>query len=122
MKKAYQTEIRTKLDQLLEAHPQGIKVSELVSLTQANKATVYRYINELVDQKKVMLIDSTAILTQEDCQHHLHVKCRQCGQVIHLACHQVEALLNHLQSEHQFELDLNESLFIGVCHRCQSKR
>ena len=47
-----------------------------------------------------------------------HCKCEKCGALIHLHCHEMEAIQNHILAHHGFKLDSLKTVFYGVCEQC----
>ena len=56
------------------------------------------------------------------CGQHYHLKCFDCGKVIHLECEIVENLENHIGKEHGFAIDREKTIFYGRCDLCASKK
>ncbi|MFV0465383.1 MAG: Fur family transcriptional regulator [Lachnospiraceae bacterium] len=96
---------------------------------KVNKTTVYRNLERLVEENIVLqfkYIDKNNILYQyagehEECERHLHLKCKNCGKVIHLDCHFMDEFSNHLLQEHEFEIECKESCISGLCKECKQK-
>lgn len=92
-----------------------------------NPATVYRYLDKLVSEQRVMKYvadkGEKAVFQYVDqsrrCHEHLHLKCVQCGQIYHLECGFMEQLRTHLEAEHGFALQCEGSMLYGVCSRCR---
>ena len=92
------------------------------------KATVYRYLNRLVEEnvvKKYMLEEKNCSCYQyiegEHCEEHYHLKCEKCEKIIHLECEEIEEIQNHILKEHNFQLDKNKTILYGICKSCQEK-
>ena len=47
-----------------------------------------------------------------------HCKCEKCGALIHLHCHELESIQNHIFSSHGFKVDSVKTVFYGVCQQC----
>ena len=45
-------------------------------------------------------------------------KCEKCGALIHLHCHELEAIERHIFAQHGFKLDSMKTVFYGVCEQC----
>lgn len=90
-------------------------------------ATVYRYLDKLVEQglvQKYVLEGSAGACFQyvdkeESCTRHFHLKCEHCGKLIHLECSHFEALFNHIIDEHQFTVNPFRTVIYGVCKDCK---
>ncbi len=90
-----------------------------------SKATLYRFLDNLVLTKEVRKCYNQKNnrfeyqLAQEDCSRHLHLKCKNCGLVIHLSCSDTEAYLSHISEEHGFLIDNFLSTIYGLCPKCR---
>ena len=58
----------------------------------------------------------------EHCENHFHLKCSECGQVVHLECEISEQLLHHISSDHGFSVSAGQSILLGECAECQKKK
>lgn len=94
-----------------------------------NKTTVYRNLDKLEAEGKLQKYKLPEahvsyyryIDDQKDCRDHLHMQCARCGRIFHLNCDFMDEIRNHLQTEHGFLLDCNESLLVGYCKECQKE-
>lgn len=92
-----------------------------------NFTTVYRYLNKLTVENKVIKFTgkdgSQAVYkiaeTEKTCHNHLHVQCTECGRLIHLDCEFMEELKEHLSKDHGFFLECSGSVLFGICNNCQ---
>lgn len=93
--------------------------------TQAvNIATVYRTLELLVEQGLASRIDlGQDRVIYATCQHgpHIHLVCRQCGQVIDADQNLLLILNEQLNTEYQFAADLQHISVLGLCSDCQTK-
>ena len=46
-------------------------------------------------------------------------KCERCGRSVHLDCHQLAPLYEHLEHEHGFSINPRKTMFYGLCRECQ---
>jgi len=90
------------------------------------KATVYRYLNNLVEEnviKKYMLEDRNCSCYQfvenQHCEEHYHLKCEKCDKIIHLECEEFNNIQTHILKEHNFELDKYRTVLYGICEECK---
>jgi len=90
------------------------------------KATVYRYLNNLVENniiKKFILEDNKGSCYQyidgKKCEDHYHLKCKNCNKIIHLDCDEFKNIQNHISKEHDFEIDSIKTVFYGLCKKCK---
>lgn len=92
-----------------------------------NLATVYRNLDKLTDEGTLIrykYADKNCCMYQyagdsTKCLHHLHMKCRECGKIIHLECDFMNQISGHLLKEHGFTIDCAGSVLLGVCEDCQ---
>ena len=96
---------------------------------EIGQATVYRQLERLVEEGAVRkyIVDANHPACFEyagaPCRTRqcFHLKCEQCGKLIHLQCEELSMIQNHLSSEHQFRLDLSRTVFYGLCGDCQKE-
>lgn len=92
-------------------------------------ATVYRNLEKFVSEGKVRryrLDDGESACYQlvggEECHEHFHLKCLECGGVIHLECNYLDDLNGHLLERHGFSLDRTKIILYGLCEKCKRGR
>jgi Fur family ferric uptake transcriptional regulator len=89
-----------------------------------NIATVYRTLELLVEQGLASRIDlGEGQVVYATYQHgpHIHLVCRQCGQVMDANQDLLTALNEQLKSRYQFAADLQHISMLGLCSDCQTK-
>ena len=87
-----------------------------------NIATVYRTLTLLVEQGLAGRIDlgkGQVVYTTHQHGPHIHLVCRQCGQVIDADQDLLLALNEQLTTEYQFAADLQHISVLGKCNKCQ---
>jgi Fur family ferric uptake transcriptional regulator len=92
------------------------------------QTTIYRHLERLVDDGKIrkyVLSDGKSACYQYItgdtlCRGHFHLKCEQCGVLIHLDCELLDEIQRHLLAEHDFQLNMLKTVFYGKCKRCHS--
>ncbi len=97
--------------------------------TPVGKATLYRYLENLTDSGKVRKTkypgEKSAkfqyIDEEMDCNSHLHLKCRECGILIHLGCDFMNEVYGHVLEHHGFVIDYSRTYIMGVCESCRCK-
>ena len=92
---------------------------------QVPLASLYRNLDELVEEGSVrkFVIDRNnsacyQIVDDGNEHNHFHLLCTKCGKLIHLECHEVDHLLKHIESEHNFSIDITKVTLYGVCEEC----
>ncbi|MDE7161805.1 MAG: transcriptional repressor, partial [Anaeroplasmataceae bacterium] len=92
---------------------------------QMNKATIYRKLNALEEQKilrKNYNMEKKCYEYQycPECKNHLHLICKSCGKILHLNCESAKTFVQHISLEHQFLLDQESTMILGICKECSS--
>lgn len=129
MKKTYLTEQKRILIDFLEENQNKqftIKqIAESLDSFSIGKSTVYRLINNLCNDGLVLRISKDNSPTQVyqflgDCKRHshLHLKCMDCGTLIHLENSLSEQLNSDIFKKCEFELDSNKTMIVGRCKNC----
>ena len=134
MKNKYNTKQREKiLNYLKQNKDNNITAEEILKHFNSigediGKATVYRFLNELVKQnviKKFMVEERNCscfqYIEEKNCEEHFHLKCEKCNKIIHLECGEFKEVQNHISKEHNFELDNVKTVLYGVCKDCRKE-
>lgn len=93
---------------------------------QISRATVYRQLEKLCQARVVLKYvaekGEKAVYQLESagrrCQEHLHLKCVNCGKILHMDCDFMDEVTEHLQSSHEFRLQCEGSVLYGECGEC----
>ena len=92
------------------------------------KSTVYRLISRLCDDGRILRTAGSGkkvyyryIDEEKACDQHFHLKCRDCGRIIHLECHHIEEFCEHIAGSHGFKLDPRYTVINGICEKCDKK-
>lgn len=131
----YQTKQLTQLTEYLKRFEgQHVTAAEICEGLQKQgvsigTATVYRNLERLVSQG--VAAKYTVENTHSACFEYLgeghrerhtpcvHCKCESCGTLIHLNCHILEDISEHVLSAHGFALNPTRTVFYGVCEACR---
>ena len=91
--------------------------------------TIYRHLDKLVEEgtvKKYILDASSSacyeyVDTHSACKENgcTHLKCTNCGKLIHLHCDDLKATERHILEEHGFKADMTRTVIYGLCENCQ---
>ena len=91
------------------------------------KSTVYRIISNLVENGKIKRISDQKsrhvkyqYIGEKVCAEHLHLKCRDCGKLIHLDKKMSDGIISSLALG-GFLLDQSEFL-VGRCNKCADRK
>ena len=112
--------------------PMGIdELAEKLSLEGASapgKSTIYRLIGQLVEKgtvKRFVKGNSRQFLYQlagsEECHSHLHLKCTECGKLLHMGHSLSEQLLSEILGESDFSVKVDSTTLFGSCKDCRVK-
>ncbi|MDR2174402.1 MAG: transcriptional repressor [Synergistaceae bacterium] len=52
---------------------------------------------------------------------HFHLKCEDCGALLHLQCEVLSGLPKRVYEEHSFRIDASKTVFYGKCADCLSR-
>ena len=93
-------------------------------------STVYRQLDKLVAVglvRKYIIDENSSACYQyvgdkEQCSEHFHLKCSNCGKLIHVDCSLMRQIACHMRESHDFEVDLRRTLLYGTCRECALKR
>lgn len=93
---------------------------------KTNITTVYRFLDKLIAQGQVLKYMDEAgekcvfqyVGEENHCHEHLHMKCIQCGKVIHLDCEFMKLFHEHIRKQHGFVMQCNKSILYGYCQNC----
>lgn len=95
---------------------------------QIGRTTVYRYLEQLAEQGSVRKYQSPQGVTRyqhiadgENCDAHFHMMCKKCGRLYHVNCELLDALSKHIGSDHNFRLDMRETILVGTCAKCAER-
>ena len=130
----YNTASRTRiLDFLQQNRDRTVNVNDIhrylvQSGNDVNITTIYRFIEKLVEEGKVMKYvaenGTRAVYQYVDsshhCEEHLHLQCVRCGAIIHLDCHFMDEISEHVLREHGFHIQCRNSIVYGLCDKCAS--
>jgi Fur family ferric uptake transcriptional regulator len=133
----YATEQKKMLSDFLKANAQrAFSVDELVAEMRATygagapgTSTVYRLMTRLVEEgtvKRFVKGHSRRFVYQivdgDHCRTHLHLKCIECGKLLHLDEQISDALLNTIRSSSNFSVNEEETVLFGECASCTHQK
>lgn len=134
MSKTYQTDGRRELLAFLRQHAdRPLSIDEILHAFPAESAparsSVYRQMTRLVEEGTVrrfvkgnsrqftyQWLDSAA------CHTHLHLKCVDCGQLVHLDTESSAYVQEHLLRPHHFSADDRATMLFGRCEQCAAAK
>ena len=135
-KGGYQTKQKTLILSYLESHPdRHITAAELLHALTENgtpmgAATIYRQLEKMEQEglvRRYSLDDRGSACWQYGgaeakagtCHSHFHLKCTECGSLIHLNCDHLREIAHHVEADHGFYIDPSRTVFYGICAKCR---
>lgn len=90
------------------------------------QSTVYRLIKKLCDEGTLKCFsEGKKFLYQlvggDECHHHLHLKCTQCGRLLHMDHEQSERLIENIYGNSGFAVSETDTTLFGTCGDCKNK-
>lgn len=130
--KAYNTKQRSSIMKIFEENPEKcFSAKELIKNPEISlgEATVYRTLSKFVEEgkiKKYISQDQDGATYQYNsaspqCNNHFHLKCVECGVLIHMDCHLMDSIKKHIKEEHCFLVDNTKTTLYGLCDKCNGK-
>lgn len=97
--------------------------------SEVNITTIYRYLDKLEREGTVMKYvaekgsqaEYQYVESGHRCEEHLHLKCMECGRIIHLECAFMEEIAEHIRKDHGFWLQCKNSILYGTCWECRRR-
>ena len=90
------------------------------------RTTIYRHLGKLTKNGKLRRYTTDGISgacyqyadSGEDCRVHFHLKCENCGRLLHVECETLNEVRQHIFDKHAFEVDALKTVFYGKCVGC----
>ena len=89
------------------------------------KSTVYRQIASLLEDGVIRRFEAAGAdsfvyqyAAGVGCEHHFHLKCSRCGNLLHMECDQLREVREHILKDHGFLIGGN-SVIYGICAACR---
>ena len=94
--------------------------------TPVGKATVYRYLDCLVEQgiiRKYAAPEGKGscyqyVVEHAECNTHYHFKCEKCNKLFHVECKYLDGIAEHVYNDHQFRINNSRTIYYGICRDC----
>jgi Fur family ferric uptake transcriptional regulator len=131
----YQTKPRRLLINFLTQNPdQSYSAEELATALQKEygndapgKSTVYRLVNKLVQEEQIKRFETDSAhkfyyQLIGCCRDHLHLKCTDCGRLIHMHAGASEQLLQNILQSNGFAVNEHQTVLFGRCDHCTNER
>lgn len=130
----YNTEQKNELLRFLKKHNQrSFTIDEICSemhedgqvTTPPGKSTLYRLIPKLVDDNMIKQFNGGKgrknvyqITGDETCSSHLHLKCVNCGRIIHMDTLISSELSKRIAEHDDFMVSTGKTTIFGTCKNC----
>ncbi len=130
MKQEYSTKQRIVILELLKESSTHITAKDILNYLKnkglnVSVATVYRTLEKFEKEgivKKMTIGDGQGACYQYtgelSCQSHFHLKCIECGELIHLSCDFLDKMEKHIYDEHSFVISSGKTVIYGRCANC----
>lgn len=134
MSRNYKTQGKSKLEAFLSTHPdRHFSVDEICVAVNGDthaKSSIYRNLSELCRVGLVRKFKSDSdggsvyqyLGAEHSCRDHFHLKCIECGSLVHLECFMGRDLCSHIDEHHHFTVDSGRSILYGICASCHGKK
>ena len=125
----YQTKQRNVILAYLQSNTaRHLTVDDITDALKQNglavgKPTVYRYMDKLVGEgsvRKYFISNSQRICYEyidkaETWRMHYHLKCTECGTLLHVDCGLMDQVAAHMDTDHGFLVDNTRTVLYGLC-------
>lgn len=91
---------------------------------KASQTTIYRYLDTLVKEgiiKKNYSEEKSSSCYQyvgKRCKEHYHLKCNNCGEIIHLDSEIFSSIEKKIIDRYGFKIDNIKTILYGTCNKC----
>ncbi len=129
----YNTRQKNLLLAFLREHPNASYTAEEIAEgllasygTEApGKSTVYRLLNTLAAEEQLRTFSKKGSRRSyyqiAECNHeHLHLKCTDCGKLIHMEENNTHKLLRQILMQNEFAVDEHQTVLFGRCRECRA--
>ena len=108
----------------VKSHPNAESIYSQVKkdVPSITRATVYRNLNKLVDQRKVCRLEINGEFRFDaDCDLHEHCVCKNCGKIIEYTNKNFPKNLLKQFKSNKFSAESVNVIFYGLCYKCRKK-
>ena len=126
MKMEYKTQQKLLLYNFLKTNSNSsFSIEEIAEKIPVGKSTIYRLISKLIAENLVRKFTKPGtsgffyqlINCDKQCSH-LHLKCTNCGKIIHLNDKASQNILSFVMQNNTFYVDPYETILMGKCSKC----
>lgn len=131
--KEYKTKQKVLVEEFLkenmQKHLTAEEIAEGLKGKGIGRTTVYRVLDKLVETGAAGRFYSERgqsacfqyLENGKECVHHFHLKCTECGRLIHMQCKKADTIAEHMAAQHGFKVDRSKTVFYGVCDKCSGE-
>ena len=126
--RSYDTKAKNALTEYLRTHADRQFTAEQLAGTMegtAGKSTVYRLLARLCEDGEIRRLPRDGArgafyqaIPDDKCLGHLHLKCTDCGRLVHLGEAQSRRVMA-IAEENDFTLDTKMTMIYGKCESCR---
>ncbi len=134
--KGYNTKQKNVIIEMLQQNKnRHLTADEMLKILEdagspVGKATLYRFLDVLVstgDLRKYITSEGEKACYQyvdeeTGCHEHYHLKCIECGKLIHVDCSAIDEIQQHIEQHHNFNVDKSRIVLYGPCSDCQGEK
>ncbi|WKZ25670.1 MAG: transcriptional repressor [bacterium] len=105
---------------ILEKSKLPLDVQTLVEKLKVNKTTVYRQLEKLIKNNKVIEVElgeGKKRYEVKSLDHHHHLICKKCGKLEDISLDE-EVLMNQVSKKTKFNVESHSLEFFGHCVKC----
>lgn len=131
---SYKTKQREKIEEIFASSGGHETVDSLFEKLvnrgeNIGRTTVYRTLEKLQNEGKARKYATAPgesvcyqyVSSKHHCNEHFHLKCEQCGRLIHIECDHINELSKHINDTHNFRVNNLKTVLYGVCEQCAVK-
>ncbi len=90
------------------------------------QSTVYRLVKKLCDEGTLKCFSQDKkflyqLMGGSECSTHLHLKCTECGKLLHMGHEESEQLIERIYGENGFSVSEQATTLFGRCGECTKK-
>jgi Fur family ferric uptake transcriptional regulator len=121
----YKTKQKESINNVIKSLNKDFTIKDLYTKLNSSVGltTLYRYVDKLLEEGRIIKLDDTHYQYLEECEeeNHFYLKCTSCGSLIHIDCGCVNDLFGHITSEHNFIPESKNIIINGTCSTCGGK-
>lgn len=107
-----------------DQHPTINEIYDHISHNyKIGKATVYRNINEMVEEGKIKKISYNGVDHYDGImKDHYHIMCKECKKIVDVFDSNIDALKSDISNKNNISIDQIHIIIDGLCSLCKNKK